>query len=139
MYELKTNCDSQIVTMRSECCETKKVEELVQQGTLDYNLSQYVPDQALSWLNETTAVRPKEMPAQKKRKVDRSEFESNLVSCRSTAKGFLQNRQMGKACKKNWDSDIPYIRNVFTFLTVWLNPIRIDAKLGSFCNPLATQ
>ena len=61
------------------------------------------------------------------------------MSSQSTAKGFLQNRQMGKACKKNWDSDIPYILNVFTFLTVWLNPIRIDAKLGSFCNPVAAQ
>ena len=46
---------------------------------------------------------------------------------------------MGKACKKNWDSDIPYIHNVFAFLTVWLNPIRIDAKLGLFCNPVAAQ
>ena len=125
--------------MRSDSYETNKVEELVQQGTLDYNLSQCVPDQALSWLNETTTVLRKEMPPRKKRKVDRSEFESKLVSSQSTAKGFLQNRQMGKACKKNWDSDIPYIRNVFTFLTVWLNPIRIDAKLGSFCNPVAAQ
>ena len=62
-----------------------------------------------------------------------------MVSSQSTAKGFLQNKQMGKTCKKNWDSDIPYIRNVFAFLTVWLNPIRIDAKLGWFCNPVAAQ
>ena len=109
--------------MRSECCETNKVKELVQQGTLDYNLSQYVPDQALSWLNETTTVPRKKMSPRKKRKVNRSEFESKLVSSRSTAKGFLQNRQMGKACKKNWDSDIPYIYNIFIFLTVWLNPM----------------
>ena len=59
-----------------------------------------------------------------------------MVSSQSTAKGFLQNKQMGKTCKKNWDSDIPYIRNVFAFLTVWLNPIRIDAKLGGFVTQL---
>ena len=125
--------------MRSDSCDTNKVKELVPQGTLDYNLSQYVPDQALSWLNETTTVPRKKMSPRKKRKVNRSEFESKLVSSQSTAKGFLQNRQMGKACKKNWDSDIPYIHNVFAFLTVWLNPIRIDAKLGLFCNPVAAQ
>ena len=79
------------------------------------------------------------MPLRKKRKVQRSEFESKLVSSQSTAKGFLQNRQMGKACKRNWDSDIPYICNIFAFLTVWLNPIRIDAKLESFCNPVAAH
>ena len=67
---------------------------------------------------ETTTVPRKEMPPRKKRKIGRSELESKLVSSRSTAKGFLQNRQMGKACKKNWDSDIPYIRNVFACLTV---------------------
>ena len=87
--------------MRSDSCETYKVKELVQQETLDYNLSQCVPDQALSWLNETTTMSRKEMPPQKKRKVDQSKFESKLVSSRSTDKEFLQNRQMGKVCKKN--------------------------------------
>ena len=129
---------SQIVpTKRSDSCETNKVKELVQQGTFDYNLSQYVPSQASCWLTET--IPRKEIRPRKKRKVNRSEFESKLVSGPSTAKGFLQNRQMGKACKKNWDSDIPYICNIFTFLSVWHNPIRIDTKLGSFCNPAAAQ
>ena len=61
------------------------------------------------------------------------------MSSQSTAKGFLQNIQMGKACKKNWDSDILFIRNIFAFLTVWLNPTGIDTKQESFCNPVATQ
>ena len=61
------------------------------------------------------------------------------MSSQSTAKGFLQNIQMGKACKKNWDSDILFIRNIFAFLTLWLNPTRIDTKQESFCNPVATQ
>ena len=51
----------------------------------------------------------KEMQPREKKKVDRSEFESKLISGRITAKGFLQNRQMGKARKKDWDSDIPYM------------------------------
>ena len=46
---------------------------------------------------------------------------------------------MGKAYNKNWDNDTSYIRNVFAFLTVWLNPTRIDAKLGSFCRPVPAQ
>ena len=81
----------------------------------------------------------KKMLPRKKRKVNRSKFESTSVSSRSTTKGFLKNRQMGKACKKNWDSDIPYIGNVCAFLTVWLTLIRTDAKLGSFCTPVAAQ
>ena len=53
------------------------------------------------------------------------------------AKEFLQNWQVGKASKKDWDTDIAYIRNVFAYLTLWLNPIRIKAKLGKFTHPLA--
>ena len=44
---------------------------------------------------------------------------------------------MGKASKKDWDTDMAYIRNVFAYLTVWLNPIRIEAKLGRYTHPLA--
>ena len=42
---------------------------------------------------------------------------------------------MGKASKNDWDSDITYIRNIFAFLIVWLNPIRTDAKLGRYSHP----
>ena len=76
-------------------------------------------------------------PPLKKRKAQRSQFESRLVTSRCTVKGFLQNRQMGKASKKDWDSDINYIRNIFAFLTVWLNPIRIDAKLDRYSHTYA--
>ena len=37
---------------------------------------------------------------------------------------------MGKACKKDWDTDITYIRNVFAFIAVWINPPRIAANIG---------
>ena len=39
---------------------------------------------------------------------------------------------MGKASKKDCDSDITYIKNIYAFLTVLLNPIRIDTKLGRY-------
>ena len=61
------------------------------------------------------------------------------MTSRCTAKGFLQNRLIGKASKKEWDSDITYIRNIFAFLTVWLNPIRIDAKLRRYSHPYAAN
>ena len=46
---------------------------------------------------------------------------------------------MGKASKKDWDSDINYIRNIFAFLTVWLNPTRIDAKLDRYSHTYAAN
>ena len=74
-------------------------------------------------------------PLSKKRNVQRSEFESRLVNSPFTAKGSLQNCQMGKVSKKDWDRDTTYIRNTFVFLTVWLNPVRIDAKLRRYSHP----
>ena len=44
---------------------------------------------------------------------------------------------MGKASKKVWDTDITYSSNIFAYLTVWLNPIRIEAKLGRYTHPPA--
>ena len=41
----------------------------------------------------------------KKMKID---IEKRIVSHRLLAKGFLQNRQIGRASKKDWDTDIPY-------------------------------
>ena len=41
---------------------------------------------------------------------------------------------MGKACKKDWDMDIAYICNVFAFIAVWINPLRIEAKIGMFAH-----
>ena len=91
---------------------------------LDYNLNQRAPPHSSCWLTET--LPKKEMPPGMKRKVKRSEFESKLLRSRSISKGFLQNWQKGKACKRN-------------FLTLWLNSIRINEKLGSFCNSVAAQ
>ena len=79
-------------------------------------------------------------PLSKKRKVQRSKFKSRLVTNRCTAKCFLQNHQMGKVSKKDWERDITYIRkNIFPFLTVWLNPTRIDTKHGSYSHPYTTS
>ena len=41
---------------------------------------------------------------------------------------------MSKACKKDWDTVIAYIRNVFAFIAVWINPVRIEAKIGMFAH-----
>ena len=53
-----------------------------------------------------------------------------MINQRASAKGFLQNRQMGKAIKRDWGSDIAYLQNVFASLLVWINPIQIQAKVG---------
>ena len=37
---------------------------------------------------------------------------------------------MGKAIKRDWDTDIAYVQNVFAYLLVCINPIRIPAKVG---------
>ena len=73
-------------------------------------------------------------PSKKKQKADRNEMENRILSQRSGGKGYLQNRQMGKASEKDWDTDIAYIRNVFAYLLVWLNPIRIEAKVRMFAH-----
>ena len=44
---------------------------------------------------------------------------------------------MGKASQNGLDTDIAYIRNIFAYLTVWLNPIWIEAKFGRYTHPLA--
>ena len=129
---------------------SNEVQELIDfnlnQGGLNYKLGPSTQHQDLSWLNvknlnpQYTAPR-KEMkkPPLKKRKVQQSKFESRLVTSHCTAKDFLQNCQMEKASKKDWDSDITHIRNIFALLTVWLNPIRIDARLGRYSHPYAAN
>ena len=62
--------------------------------------------------------------------------ETKLFNSRSAAKGLQQNRQMGKTTMTVWDTEIAYIRNVFAYLTVWSNPIWIEAKLGRYTYPL---
>ena len=116
------------------------------QGCLDYKPGPNAQHQNLSWLNVKNlnseyTVPQKEIktPPPKKRHVQKSEFESRLVTSHCTAKGFLQNRQMGKVSKKDWGSDITYITNIFAFLTLWLNPIRIDTKLGRYSHPYAAN
>ena len=73
-------------------------------------------------------------PPSKKKKCERTEMEHRIVTQRQASKGYLQNRQMGKACKKDWDTDIAYIRNVFAFIVVWINPLRIEAKISMFAH-----
>ena len=137
---LNTMASQMIELARSN--SNNEVKELidfnVNQGSLDYKVNSNVQHQDLSWLRVETLVPPKEIlkPPSKKKKVQQSDFETKLVNSQSVAKGFLQNRQMGKASKKDWDTAIAYIRNVFAYLTVWLNPIRTEAKLQRYTPPL---
>ena len=39
---------------------------------------------------------------------------------------------MCKAIKRDWDTDIAYVRDVFAYLLVWISPIRIQAKVGEY-------
>ena len=112
----------------------KLIEDNVGEGELDFESSIVEPRQDLSWLEVKPEMLPmvphKDInncePAQKKRnKPERSDMENRIIPQRKASKGFLQNRQMGKASKKNWNTDIAYIRNLFTYITVW-----IEAKLG---------
>ena len=48
------------------------------------------------------------------------------------AKGYLQNKQKGLASKKDLYEDLAHVQNIFTLLTVWLNPIRLKSKLGNW-------
>ena len=41
---------------------------------------------------------------------------------------------MGRANKKNLGEDIACIRNIIALLIVWINPIRLDSKLGKWKN-----
>ena len=105
------------------------------QGVLEYNVKTPKLLQDLSWLTQHSQnhIAIKELPPSpqpKKYKENWSEFEKRIISQRTEEIGFLQKRQMGKASKKDWDLDMPHIRNFFAYLTVWLNPIRIEAKYG---------
>ena len=86
------------------------------QGGLKYKPGSSAQHQDLSWLNVknlnpqyTAPQKEMKKPPSKNRKVQQREFKSRLVTSRCTAKGFLQNHQMGKASKKDWDSNITYI------------------------------
>ena len=140
-YRLNAIASQMIELTRAN--NNSKVEELidfnVNQGSLDYKDNSNVQHQDLLWVRVKNLVSQKEMlkPPSKKKKVQWANFKTKLVNSPFSAKEFLQNWQVGKASKKDWDTDIAYIRNVFAYLTLWLNPIRIKAKLGKFTHPLA--
>ena len=54
-------------------------------------------------------------------------FEQRKSNQRLTANGYLQNKYMRRASKKDWYSEIAYMRNIFA---VRLNPICLESKLG---------
>ena len=119
------------------------------QGNLEFADNTYEQSQDLSWLDikqeKTLTFVPGFVPwkkmskavlAIKKRKENQTEFEKRLINQRGSSIGFLQNHQMGKAIKKDWDIDVAYVRNLFAYLLVWTNPIRIQAKIREHANQL---
>ena len=119
-----------------------EVEKLIDfnknQGKFDYKVNSNIQNQDSSRLGVKSIVPQKEMPKppSNNKKVPRSDFETKLFNSRSAAKVLQQNWQMFKASKTVWDTNITNIRNVFAYLTVWLNPIQIEAKLGRYTHSL---
>ena len=76
------------------------------QGILDYDVKTPEAPQDLSWLTQQPQkhMAKKELPPPpppEKKKENQSEFEKRIISQRTAGKGFLQDRQMGKASKKD--------------------------------------
>ena len=77
----------------------------------------------------TTTIPPR--PRKKITMCEKS-FSNQIANQRLIAKSFLQNKQIGRANKKNLGEDIACIRNIIALLIVWINPIRLDSKLGKW-------
>ena len=89
------------------------------QGKFDYKVNSNIQNQDSSRLGVKSILPQKEMPKppSNNKKVPRSDFETKLLNSRSAAKVLQQNRQMFKASKTVWDTNITNIRNVFAYLT----------------------
>ena len=91
---------------------SNEVEELIDfnmnKGSLDYKVNSNIKQQDLSWLRIKNLVPQKEMlkPSSKKKQVQQDNFKTTLVNSGYVANGFLQNQQMGKVSKKDWDTEI---------------------------------
>ena len=70
-------------------------------GELDFVNHILEPSRDSSWLNVNPRVPSKDIsqPTSKKKKCERTEMEHRIVTQRQASKGYLQNHQMGKACK----------------------------------------
>ena len=92
------------------------------------------PSRDSSRVNVNPRVPSKDIlrPPSKKKKCEKNEIEHRIFTQRQASKGYLQNCQIGKASKKDWDANIAYVRNMFAFIAVWINPLRIKAKIGMF-------
>ena len=105
-------------------------------GELDFVNRILEPNGDSSWLNMNPRVPSKDIsqPPSKEKECKRTEMEHQIVTQRQASEGYLQNRQMGKVCKKGWDTTIAYICIVFAFIAVWINPLRIEAKISMFAH-----
>ena len=96
-------------------------------GELDFERGIVEPNQDLSWLEVKEELQPpphnnvKTIPykdienckdtsasSRKRKRLERGEMDNRIISKRKTSKGFPKNIQMGKASKKDWNTDIRY-------------------------------
>ena len=90
--------------------------ELIQENENETNVEQFQYFWPMpSMVPPTTTIPP---PPCKKITMCEKPFSKQIADQRLVAKGFLQNKQMARANKKNWGEDIAYIRNLFVLLTV---------------------
>ena len=88
------------------------------QGKFDYKVNSNIQNQDSSRLGVKSNIPQKERPKppSNNKKVPRSDFETKLFNSRSAAKVLQQNRQMFKASKTVWDTNITNIRNPLCLL-----------------------
>ena len=104
--------------------------ELIQENGNETNIEQFHHFWPMhSMVPPTTTI---QQPPCKKITMCEKSFSKQTADQRLVAKGFLQNKQIGRANKENWAEDIAYIRNLFALLTVWINPICLYSKLGEW-------
>ena len=104
--------------------------ELIQENGNETNVEQFQHFWPMhSMVPTTTTIPPR--PRKKITMCEKS-FSNQIANQRLIAKSFLQNKQIGRANKKNLGEDIACIRNIIALLIVWINPIRLDSKLGKW-------
>ena len=99
------------------------------------------PSRNSSWLNLNPRVPSKDIsqPPSKKKEAQKNRIGTSNCYTKTSqqGRGMGQVRgmsQMAKARKKDWYTDIAYIRNVFAFIAVRINPLRIEAKIDMFAH-----
>ena len=109
VYKLQTNKDgkigTQIINVHRQPSSGDQVDLIeYKEGAGELDFVNYIlePSQDASWFNVNARVPSEDIlqPPSKKKKCERTEMEHRIVTQIQASKRYLQNRQMGKACKK---------------------------------------